>query len=316
VNKEVPYEIIARILSGEASAQERHEIEQWKQTSDANRDAFDQLKMLWEKTSAIQFEPNTEKALETVSSKIGYRPKRISIKAVLQVAAIVVVIIASGVYLKYAFTPMRYQTFHTSVNQKKTIILEDATSVSLNSNSTLIFPEHFNDSIRTVVLEGEAYFDVHHNPQQPFIIKAGESKTRVLGTAFIVRARSNEDEISVSVHRGKVAFSKADKKVILTVGEKGIYDKKSGTVIEKGNDNFNDLAWQTNMLTFVGIPLQNVANQLTEYYNVPVSIENAEMQKVKFSGQFYDKKIDEVLKTIELATGHAFLKRGNAYKME
>jgi len=317
VNQELPYEIIARILSGEATAQERNDLELWKQASPENLEAFNQMMFLWENTSAMQFEPNTEKALDAVSEKLSYKKRKLfSTRTLLQIAAILVVLIASGMYLKYAFTPVQYKTFQTSINEKKTIMLEDGTSVSLNANSTLTFPEHFDDSIRAVTLEGEAYFDVHHNPKQPFIITAGESQTRVLGTAFIVRARKAEHEISVSVHRGKVAFSKANKKVILTMGEKGILDKKAGTIIEKENDNLNDLAWQTGMLTFVGTPLKSVAAQISEYYNIKIRIAKPELQTVKFSGQFYDKRIDEVLKTIELATGNEFIKVGNGYTLK
>jgi len=316
VNQELPYEIIARILSGEATAQERNDLELWKQASPENQEAYNQMMFLWENTSAMQFEPDTEKALDAVSAKLGYKKRKLfSTRTLLQIAAVLVVLIASGVYLKIAFTQVHYKTFQTSTNEKKTIMLEDGTSVSLNANSKLIFPEHFDDSIRAVTLEGEAYFDVHHNAKQPFIITAGESNIRVLGTAFIVRDRKGENEISVSVHRGKVAFSKADKKVILTIGEKGILDKKAGTVIEKENDNFNDLAWQTGMLTFVGTPLKSVVSQISEYYTVKITIEKTELETVKFSGQFYDKKIEEILKTIELATGNEFVKNGDGYIM-
>ena len=317
MNKELPYEIIARVLSGEATAQERNELEKWQNLSNENKEAFEQMKVLWTQAMANDFEPNTEEALKTVSAKIGGKKKKIRpLQLLLQVAAVAIIFIATGVYLKHELTPSRYQIFHAGVHEKKSIVLEDGTNVTLNENSTLTYPEHFDDTVRAVTLEGEAYFDVNHNPKKPFVIKAGESQTRVLGTAFIVRARPDEKEITVSVHRGKVAFSQASAQVILTIGEKGTLDKTTGSVTEKYNDNLNDLSWQTNMLTFVGTPLNKVAGQLSEFYKVQVSLSSSELDSVKFSGQFYDKKIDEVLKNIELATGHEFVKDGVGYRLK
>ena len=312
MNTKEPYEIIARYLSGEATAQERDELEQWKKLSDENAEAFDQLELFWNKTATMNFEPDTEKALASVSAKIN-KKKALPIRLIVQIAAVLVICIGTVYYFKTRTTPLKPLMYVTGKNETKTILLEDGTNVTLNENSTLTVPGHFDDSTRKVTFEGEAYFNVAKNPHKAFIIKAGESVTRVLGTAFLVRARKNETYISVSVHRGKVSFSKASNNVILTVGEIGVLNKKTGNLLETINDNLNDLSWQTKMLTFIATPLPKAISQISDYYNVSILIDNPELCNLTFTSQFTNKKLDEVLKTIELTTGHSFVKDGNMF---
>ena len=55
---------------------------------------------------------------------------------------------------------------------------------------------------------GEAYFDVAHDADRPFAVRAGASEIRVLGTAFDVEM--GRGEVKLAVYRGKVRFGSAD----------------------------------------------------------------------------------------------------------
>ena len=69
------------------------------------------------------------------------------------------------------------------------VTLSDGTKVMLNANSTLEYPVSFDDAeVREVRLKGEAHFEVTKNPHRPFVVKAGEMQTQVLGTIFDVKA--------------------------------------------------------------------------------------------------------------------------------
>ena len=317
MKQEIPYEIIARFLSGEATEQERLELDEWTLASDENMQIFEQMQDVWMQTAPVEFEPNTEKALKRVSEKVGHKKTILRpSKRWMQIAAVAAVLIGIGLYFTLTFHPEKNQTVTTIANQTQSVILEDGTTVILNENSSLTYPEHFSDTVRSVTLIGEAYFDVHKNPQKPFIILAENTQIRVLGTAFIINARPQSAIVTVNVHRGKVAFSQNNNKVILTIGEKGTFDKKTGIVSESINDNLNDMAWSTNILTFISTPMPKVVEQISTYFKTSISIENKNLDTIKFTSQFNNKPLPEVLKIIELTTGHSFIKDNAGYHLK
>ena len=93
------------------------------------------------------------------------------------------------------------------------VTLSDGTKVMLNANSTLAYPASFDDAeVREVRLKGEAHFEVTKNPHRPFVVKAGEMQTQVLGTIFDVKAY-RKDAPKVTLMQGKVKVSNADTEV-------------------------------------------------------------------------------------------------------
>ena len=93
------------------------------------------------------------------------------------------------------------------------VTLSDGTKVMLNANSTLEYPVSFDDAeVREVRLKGEAHFEVTKNPHRPFVVKAGEMQTQVLGTIFDVKAY-RKDAPKVTLMEGKVKVSNADTEV-------------------------------------------------------------------------------------------------------
>ena len=93
------------------------------------------------------------------------------------------------------------------------LVLADGTKVWLNAQSTLRFSYPF-DSLRTVYLEGEAYFEVAHNTEKPFEVRTGENTVRVLGTKFNVRAYK-EQTYQVTLMEGKVKVNNGSVSEIL-----------------------------------------------------------------------------------------------------
>ena len=82
--------------------------------------------------------------------------------------------------------------------------LSDGSVVALNKNSTLSYPKSFDTKLRQVTLKGEAFFEVKRNFEQAFIISAGESFVKVLGTSFNVKAYADSANVEVTVVSGLV----------------------------------------------------------------------------------------------------------------
>ena len=99
------------------------------------------------------------------------------------------------------------------------VTLSDGTRVMLNANSTLEYPASFDDAeVREVRLKGEAHFEVTKNSHRPFVVKAGEMQTQVLGTIFDVKAY-RKDAPKVTLMEGKVKVSNADTEVEMHPGQ-------------------------------------------------------------------------------------------------
>jgi transmembrane sensor len=86
--------------------------------------------------------------------------------------------------------------------QTASLLLPDGSVVMLEPNSRLTHPARFLGNSRRVSLQGDAFFEVARNPKQPFLIVAGNTITRVVGTSF--RIRMGKAGVTVAVRSGKV----------------------------------------------------------------------------------------------------------------
>ena len=120
------------------------------------------------------------------------------------VAAVLLVLFAWVLYTtnKPGTAPLELLVKETQRGQKSTITLADGSTVMLNAQSRLTYPRQFAGT-REVVLEGEAFFLVNHNPDKPFVVRSGRLQTTVLGTSFNIEAFP-EKNIKVTVATGKV----------------------------------------------------------------------------------------------------------------
>ncbi len=90
-------------------------------------------------------------------------------------------------------------------NEILKIHLSDGSVVSLNRDSRLTYPRNFDAQQRVVHLTGEAFFEVTKNPNQPFLVYANETVTKVLGTSFRIKAYEGAANVTVSVRTGRVS---------------------------------------------------------------------------------------------------------------
>ena len=107
-------------------------------------------------------------------------------------AALAIVAVASILSL-----PLGTSIYTTGVGEQKTIQLADNSVVQLNTNSRLEV-DYSSDLRRLSLTQGEAHFDVAHNPQRPFEVLAGQGLVRAIGTAFTVHIRKIDVEVIVT----------------------------------------------------------------------------------------------------------------------
>lgn len=183
--------------------------------------------------------------------------------------------------------------------------LPDGSSGWLNSGSTLKFPTRFDRSNREVTLIGEGYFDIHHDPKNPFVIKAGQNEVHALGTSFNVMAWPEETEVTVTMKSGLTAFyllgqdQERTRLTELRKGEQLVYNTLEKSCEKSLVNSELFTSWIDGKLIFRNEPLNAVLKTLGRWYNVDFEVDNKEIESYRYRATFQDETLDEVLKLLE-----------------
>lgn len=158
------------------------------------------------------------------------------------------------------------------------VTLSDGTRVMLNANSTLEYPASFDDAeVREVRLKGEAHFEVTKNPHRPFVVKAGEMQTQVLGTIFDVKAY-RKDAPKVTLMEGKVKVSNADTEVEMHPGQTATLQSDK-IVVSKASPSASD--WLEGDFDMDQVTLAEAMSDIGAWYNKTVVFQSqANMDKL------------------------------------
>lgn len=194
-------------------------------------------------------------------------------------------------------------TKSTSIGQKLQLTLVDGSHVYLNAGSKLIFPRHFDDQVREVYLEGEAFFDVERDEQRPFIVKTPNTTTRVLGTSFVVKESGHLGETKVGVLTGKVKVTNnvmdenSERKLQFTLlpMEAVSYSYVDGSMTKSRVEYDEMFAWKDNIISFKAASFQEVIAVLTKWYGVRFDIRKGFSSSKDFTGRFEHESLDHVL---------------------
>jgi transmembrane sensor len=179
--------------------------------------------------------------------------------------------------------------------------LPDGSTVILNSGSTLDYPLSFEGkNLREVTLKGEGFFDIKHDPIKPFIVRTENLTTTVLGTAFNVRAFPEDENITVTVTRGKVRVSDARKTLgVLTPDQQIVFHKqttRASTSLINATDVIN---WKDRDILFDNVLFEDAVLELEKRFSVNIDFENQELKACQFTATFVrGEELDQILQVI------------------
>ncbi|WP_276485131.1 FecR family protein [Paraflavitalea pollutisoli] len=183
-------------------------------------------------------------------------------------------------------------------NQRRTITLPDGSVVVLNKKSHLDYPSAFSDSVREVYLTGEAFFDIQHNPSKPFIVHSGAYVTRVLGTAFNIRAYDRDSLVAITVERGKVQVQRSGEEKalsVLTAGDQLVIDKKTTAPHMAKADVKMVTQWKTSDLVFDDLRFEEAAAIINRQFNITLLFDQEALRNCRFTVDVTGKELDEML---------------------
>ena len=233
-------------------------------------------------------------------------------------AAIVLILLSLAIVNHYRSTNVN-QDLSNSIDEweivsnprgvKSKITLPDGFIVDLNYESSLKFPKEFNGKTRTVELVGEAYFDVQHMDDFPFIVKSGILETEVFGTSFNVNSFIQNDSLDISLVTGKVKVRKNHvsngerDSVFLVPGEKLSYHRNTDLMIRSEFDIDKTLAWKNGIIIFEDVGFDAFIDRLEVWYGVNFQIHGYPPKNWKFNGRYQNEKIENILSGVKFVYG-------------
>ncbi len=257
-----------------ASPAERRAFEQWLAATPANAQAFARASAVWNGGAVNQ-------AAQQLDS-MTHRSWRTRLRPLFKPVAAAAVILV-GVF-SFTNLPLRLEADHlTVVGERQRLQLDDGSRVLLNTNTA--FSSHIDAVQREARLyQGEAFFQVAGNRQQPLEVQAGPVRASVSDTDFAVRLLDGVAQ--VQVQRGNVdLLGRNDARVRLSAGD-SIRIGPQGFGQRQHLDAQKDLAWVQGRLVFENCPLSQVLDELRRYYPGWIVSTNEQLAKVEVTGNY------------------------------
>jgi transmembrane sensor len=252
------WDLIAKRVTGNTTKKEDQEFDLWLKHDSANEISYKKTEVLWNAISGMNVsieadvDAEWEKFLATVKNeenkKITLSPGR---RIALLAAALVITIAASVTLIrlfmgaetvitpvadKVIVAPEKYaQVTIFAADTAQLFTLPDSSAVFLNSNSSARYLNGFIGPYRVVHLKGEGLFDVQEN-ERPFIVFAGETEIRVVGTSFNVKLDKTGETVELTVIEGTVTFKEKDaaasSEILVEKNERITYHKSTHAVMK------------------------------------------------------------------------------------
>ena len=201
---------------------------------------------------------------------------------------------------------------YTTITGENYFRLPDGSTVLLNTGSTLSYNDSFGANNRKVILSGEAYFDVTHDPAHTFTVHSGGITTAVLGTAFNVKAY--DDQVIVTVVNGKVRVSD-DARTLATVtpNQQVIVDVTTGETEQVIVNTTAELAWKEPYIILDNTPVTEALRIVSNKYHVPIRLEGDVLRSCHVTSVFlHSETLDDVLMVVTRSFNATYIRKNGA----
>lgn len=201
--------------------------------------------------------------------------------------------------------PMAMLTSSTGTGKLLKVQLPDSTIVYLNASSSLQYPETFTGDRRTVILRGEAFFDVKPDERHPFFVATDKLHVQVLGTSFNIRSYQDDADIAVTVATGKVGVtvpgSANTAATILLPDHELTYARYSGKVEVSTVNAADTKAWEQGAFIFNYETLENITKRLSRWYGVTFVCNNDKLLQKRFKLKLRNENLKNVMAALSSA---------------
>lgn len=300
----------AGLMSGDNRMHAGEDLADWQEEDPCHAKAYDELMAMTAGLDAIGEVALQEEFERELHEAAAERKRQRWVAGISSLAAgfVVAAVMTASMWVS-APDPVTYET---AKGQRSTIALADGSMLQLNTNTRVT--ALLEDDERHVTIEqGEAFFSVKRDEDRPFIVDAGETQVRVLGTKFNVRLGASSNVVSVLSGLVSVAQRSDDDDVqqvaLLHAGEQAEHDTAKKEAVVEGFDQGSVMAWQTGKALYHETPLSVVVEDLNRYFSAPLQIVDAQLADLPVSGTFNLTDQDVVVDALESAFSIEAVKR-------
>lgn len=309
---------VARLQSPTRDPTTEAALKSWLSADAANRDAFERATEIWAiipGAAAIDDfdQPSAWPVLNHRRPALR-PPSRLGLAVA--VAASLLLVLTGPTWRLNAPVPA---TYATRIGEQKVAALADGSRVALDTQTAI--QVDFKPDVRQITLEhGEAMFDVAHNAARPFIVHAGDTQVRAVGTSFIVRRIGSDVQVVLLKGRVAVSTAKADrsaddaKPTILDPGERLTAEPDAPAAVD--NPPLEVVtAWRRGQVVFDEASLASAAAELGRYGGPRITLADPRLATTPVSGVFATSDAGEFAAAIAKLHGWRVEHTGNEYKI-
>jgi len=307
MKNKIPWNLIIGKLKNSLDPKEEQELNEWLADAD-NQEIFDRLFGLWEgiQLKKNYYRPDEIQLWNKLSLKLGFGSekqqdsKSVYIRKMWKYAAAVILVIGMSSLFFYMGHQLPVQKVtaqgYTNLSGKSKVYLPDGTEVWLHTNSSISYKSDFNSTNRDVTVSGEAYFNVQHDKENPFIVRSNELFVKVHGTQFNIESLTGSENIIVSLVSGSVLLETPKERQFMEPGQMAIYNRRNRSLkIQKGDVEYAK-SWIGDQIYFEQKSLGYICRYLSKWYNIKIDLNSSLQNKYAYTFTLRDEPLDEVLR--------------------
>ena len=269
---------VTRLHSEERTPELEAGLRDWLSADAENARQFEHITDVWEVAGAVTADGLPRMRSWAVSAS---RPHW-------ALAAMAVIVCAIGLFA--AFRWWSGSAYVTGKGEQRLVRLEDGSRVSMNSDSRMRV--EFGAGERRIWLEkGEAFFDVAHDAEVPFVVVAGQRQVRALGTAFVVRYEGLRTAITLV--EGKVTVSADSERESVSSPPPSVFTLAPGQRVTFATGRETELdfpriqaitAWRRGEVLLEATPLTEAIAEMNRYDERRLVLDDPALATVQVSG--------------------------------
>jgi transmembrane sensor len=322
-------DLIMKVLTYQATSDECVMLDQWIRRSDDNKRYFLRFRNSWIALSqAVKEEKvKTDMALELVNRKIALSTRsdadyqltgkvRKPFTVYLKTAALWLLIFGLGAISALITRAPGLLNLKSSISvvaplgAKAMTILPDGTTVWLNAGSRIEYRIPAERPARKIDLEGEAYFMVAKDTDNPFIVNAGEMIVKAFGTEFDVKAYPDEKMVETTLVNGSVSVeikNRPSNRTMLKPNEQAVYyrpsaERSENFLVTKDIDPALYTLWINDRLQIKGVRLGDLVRVLERKYDVTIRFDDERLKDLRFTGIIENETIEQIMELLKISS--------------
>ena len=298
-------ETLYKFFDGKASREEKEAVRIWLESSPENEQELFREREFFD---AMILSGSTKSAGEEKKSHPFFRT--VLFEAI-KIAAAFVITVACGTYFyksEIRKIGEAMNTIKVPAGQRANLTLPDGTNVWLNARSEMRYPAVFTGNKREITLDGEAYFEVTHNEDKPFVVQTNKCNVEVLGTKFNVEAYSDSEDFCTSLMEGSVRVSdKGNPSETVLLSPNHMVSLENGQLSTSPISDFDVFRWKEGLICFRNMNFEQLMLRFEKCYGVRIVVENKHLVNYICSGKFrISDGIDNALRILQKDAKYSF----------